>query len=245
MGTTAAPVGLGPRAATPLPAIAPSERVGWGAVPPAGPRPVPPPGPAGQAPRGPLAAWRFVGVAHGATILFETAAGLVLLDRRAAHERIWFERIQGEFRTGEVPSQRLLLPIPIELDPVSAALLLDRLGFLNRHGFEVAEFGRCFFRLEALPAWLEPGDAETFVRDILGALREGRMQENDLALAREELARLASAKGVRLPPLRGEAEAMTLVAQLFATRAPLTSPTGRPTYIELNHGELARRFQKS
>jgi DNA mismatch repair protein MutL len=38
-----------------------------------------------------------------------------------------------------------------------------------------------------------------------------------------------------LPPLLG---------QLFATRAPLTSPAGKPTYIELNHGELARRFQK-
>jgi hypothetical protein len=24
----------------------------------------------------------------------------------------------------------------------------------------------------------------------------------------------------------------------------VSSPTGRPTYVELNHGELARRFQK-
>lgn len=189
-------------------------------------------------------AWRFVGVAHGNTILFETSAGLVLLDRRAAHERIWFERILAEFRGGEVPSQRLLLPVPIELDPVSAALLLDRLAFLNRHGFEVSEFGRNFFRLEAMPAWLEPGDGEVFFRDVLGALREGRMQESDLGVARDELARLACAKGVRLPPLSGQPEAEAVVAQLFATRAPLTSPTGRPTYIELNHGELARRFQK-
>jgi DNA mismatch repair protein MutL len=35
-----------------------------------------------------------------------------------------------------------------------------------------------------------------------------------------------------------------LVAQLFATRSPLTSPAGRPTFVELNHAELARRFQK-
>jgi DNA mismatch repair protein MutL len=37
---------------------------------------------------------------------------------------------------------------------------------------------------------------------------------------------------------------LALVAQLLATRTPLTNPAGRPTYIELNHGELARRFQK-
>jgi len=191
-----------------------------------------------------LPAWRFVGLAHGSYALFETSSGLVLLDRRASHERVWFERLHAQFRSGDVPSQRLLLAVPLELDPISAALLTDRLDFLNRHGFEVAEFGRNFFRIEALPVWMEPGDAEAFLRDLLGALREGRLQEKDVGLAREDLARLAASKAIRLPTLQTDAEIAGLVAQLFATRAPLTSPGGKPTYIELNHGELARRFQK-
>jgi DNA mismatch repair protein MutL len=176
--------------------------------------------------------------------LFETAAGLLLLDRRAAHERIWFERLQEQFRAGDVPSQRLLLPLPVELDPIAAALLLDRLLFLNAHGFEIAEFGRNFFRIEGVPAWMEPADAEPFLRDLLGAFRDGRWPDANPELAREELARLASAKAVRLPAASGETELRALVAQLFATRAPLTSPGGRPTFIELNHSELARRFQR-
>jgi DNA mismatch repair protein MutL len=188
--------------------------------------------------------WRFLGLAHGAYTLFETPAGLVLLDRRAAHERIWFERLQAQFRDGSLTSQRLLLPVPVELDPISTALLLDRLAFLHAHGFEIAEFGRNFFRIEAVPDWLEPAGAEPFLRDLLGAFRDGRLQEKDLDLAREELARLAASKAIRLPAATGEAESRGLVAQLFATRTPLTSPAGRPTYVELNHGELARRFQK-
>ena len=194
--------------------------------------------------RSPLSSWRFLALAHGAYALFETPAGLVLLDRRAAHERVWFERLEEQFRAGAVPSQRLLLPVPVELDPIASALLLDELEFLNAHGFEICEFGRHFFRIEAIPAWMEPADAEPFLRDVLGALREGRLSERDVNLAREELARLAAAKGIRLPAVVGEIELRALVAQLFATRTPLTSPTGRPTYIELNHGELARRFQK-
>ena len=126
----------------------------------------------------------------------------------------------------------------------AGTLLLDRLKFLNAHGFEIGEFGRNFFRVEAVPAWMEPADAEPFLRDVLGALREGRLPEKNPDLAREELARLAAAKAVRLPANAGEAELHALAGQLFATRAPLTSPAGRPTYIELNHGELARRFQK-
>jgi DNA mismatch repair protein MutL len=168
----------------------------------------------------------------------------VLLDRRAAHERVWFERMREQFRAGAVPSQRLLLPLPLELDAIATALLLDRLQFLHAHGFEIAEFGRNFFRIEALPAWMEPADAEPFVRDLLGAFRDGSLPDRDTELAREELARLAAAKAVRLPENTSEAELRALVAGLFATRSPLTNPAGRPTYIELNHGELARRFQK-
>lgn len=188
------------------------------------------------------AGWRFVGLAHGNYALFETAAGLVLLDRRAAHERVWFERLQEQFRSGNVPCQRLLLPLPVELDPIASALLTDRLPFLHAHGLEIAEFGRNFFRIESLPSWMEPADAEPFLRDLLGALRDGRFPAQNRELADEELARLAVVRAVRLPAVAGEAELAGLVAQLHATRSPLTSPGGRPTYIELNHAELARRF---
>lgn len=188
--------------------------------------------------------WRYVGLAHGCYALFETAAGLVLLDRRAAHERIWFDRLVEQFATGAVPSQRLLLAIPLELDPIAAALLIDRLTFLHAHGFELGEFGRNFFRIEAVPTWMEPADAEPFLRDVLGALRDGSLPVNNVILAREELARIAAAKAIRLPAAPSESALLALVAELFATRTPLTNPSGRPTFIELNHSELARRFQK-
>lgn len=214
------------------------------------PRAQPAPAPASAAGRAadsaaaaPLA-WRFLGVVHGSYALFETGAGLVLLDRRAAHERIWFERLLAQFGAGAVPSQRLLLPVPVELDPIASALLLDRLDFLNGHGFGLVEFGRNFFRIEGIPAWMEPADAEPFVRELLGALRDGRLQEGRLDVAREQLARLAASRAVRLGEAGGEAAMLSLVAQLFACRAPLTSPSGTPTHIELSHGELARRFQR-
>jgi len=183
---------------------------------------------------------RFVGVVHGAYALFETAAGLLLLDRRAATERVWFERLQAQFRDAAVPSQRLLLPVPLELDPIATALLLDRLSFLAEHGVEIGEFGRNFFRIEAVPTWMEPADAEGFVRDFLGQVREGRFHEGNPDLIREELARLAVSRAVRLPANPNEEELRALFDELLATAHPLTSPTGRPTYTELTHTALVR-----
>jgi DNA mismatch repair protein MutL len=189
-------------------------------------------------------AWRYLGTAHGSYALFETAHGLVLLDRREAHERVWYERLRDQFKAGGVPVQRLLLAIPVELNPVASAILTDHLGFLRIHGLEVSEFGRNYFRIEALPAWMEPGEAEAFVRDLVGALREGRIPVSNLDLARDELARLAAAKAIRLPQKADETQTLALLRELFGTSSPVSGPTGRPTFVELNHGELARRFQK-
>lgn len=195
-------------------------------------------------PAGTAVRWRLLGLAHGSLAVFETAAGLVLLDRRAAQERVFFEELQAQFRVGGAPSQRLLLPIPVELDPIASALLLDRQRLLRDCGFEVAEFGRNLFRIEAVPSWLEPGGAEAFLRDFVGLVREGRLPEGRPDLAREEVARLATAKALRLTDNPNETELRALVARLFATEHPLTSPAGRPTFVELSQGELARRFQK-
>lgn len=188
--------------------------------------------------------WRFIGMAHGSYGLFETSAGVIWVNRRAAHERIWFERLQQDFRAGEVAGQQLLLPVTLELDPIAAALLVDRLEFLTTHGFGVAEFGRNFFRIETIPTWMEPADAESFVRDLLGALRDGKFPTDNVELAREALARLAAAKAVRLPDSIGEAHWRGVLDQLFACRAPHSSPAGRPTFFEMSHGEISRRFQK-
>jgi DNA mismatch repair protein MutL len=191
-----------------------------------------------------LMGWRFLGTAHGDYALFEAPGGVVVLDRRAAHERVWFERLQAEFARGVVASQRLLFPVPVELDAIASSLLTDRLTFLHEHGLEVGEFGRNFFRIEAVPVWLEPADAEGFLRDVIGLMREGRLDGRKADLANEELARLAAQKAVRLPVTVGDAEALALVGQLFACQQPHTSPAGRPTHFELSKGELGRRFQR-
>ena len=144
--------------------------------------------------------WRFVGLAHGNYALFETAAGLVLLDRRAAHERVWYERLREQFRAGAVPSQRLLLPVPVELDAIASALLLDRLKFLEAHGFEIAEFGRNFVRGADVAA--KPG--ERFHHGALVAGAPVGVQEAD-----------RDALDARRPQLRPQA------LQLRRRRAPL------------------------
>ncbi len=189
--------------------------------------------------------WRFLGTVHGGYAIFESPGGVVVLDRRAVHERIWFEQLQKQFTKREVASQRLLSPVLVELDSITSAVLLERLKFLAAHGIEVGEFGRNSFRIEAVPLWLDQDAVEVFLRDVLALARDGRLDEKNLHLADDELARLAAQKGVRLPATLNEAEALSLVARLFACQQPHVSPGGRPTYFELEQSDLSRRFQRA
>ncbi|HEX3730204.1 MAG TPA: DNA mismatch repair endonuclease MutL [Opitutaceae bacterium] len=198
--------------------------------------------PPAAAPAGPPPGWRYLGTAHQAYALFETPAGLILLDRRAAEERIWFERLQAPRGDDPVPSQRLLLPLTLEFDPVSAALLQERGPFLRDLGFGLEEFGRHCFRLEGIPEWMDPGQGEPFLREVIGALREGRIAAEDGAAAREQFARLAAGRAAGTRAALEEGDMLALAGRLFATRSPHVSPSGRATCVELGHGELARRF---
>lgn len=185
--------------------------------------------------------WRLVGILNNGRALFETRSGLVIVQLKPAHERIWFERLQKQFAEGVV-SQKLLLPISIELDSLSAAALKNNIGFLSQHGFDLEEFGRNFFRIEGHPSWLQEHKAEVFVLDVIHALREGEIDPKKLQLGREVLARMSATRAIRFSDHPSDAEVMELIRQLLACDHPLICPNGKPTYFEMPHREIASRL---
>ncbi len=197
-----------------------------------------------DSPGGAAEGWRFLGLAHGRYAVFETGAGLVLLDRRAAHERVAYEEILDHYQKEKPPAQSLLFPVPLEVDALGAAVLENHREFLKATGFEVEPFGRNFFRVESVPVWVDPERVEPFLRDLIGLMRDGNLPESQPSLARDTIARLAACRAVRISDSATEAEMTGLVGRLLACRQPLTNPRGRPAFVEISRGELDRRFQK-
>lgn len=186
--------------------------------------------------------WRFLGMAHENYAVYETEAGLVLLRRRGALERILFERILQRLQGAEVIRQQLLFPVPLELDPLRSAALSEHLPFLRAKGFDIEPFGRNFFRLESVPDWLEPTRAEEFVRDLVGLLQERGLRPEHPDLAHEQIAKKAATVAARVPAAPSEEEMQVLVLDLMACENPLTDPAGNATYFEIALSDLERRF---
>jgi len=190
----------------------------------------------------PRASWRFLGKLSGDLALFQTREGLVVLHCRAAIERVRFEETEDAFsEEASCDGQRLLLPIPLELDAFGNEALETHLPMLNKLGFAVEEFGRNFHRIEAAPAWLEPRDAEIFLRDLI-ALAKERGGSAAKALSRDEFIRMLALRGGSGGTGYEESEIITLVDQLLRCRNPLTCPQGLPTYLEYGRREWETRF---
>ena len=186
--------------------------------------------------------WRLLSRLREERAVFETPTGLAILDLGAAHQRVLYESILAQFTAQKPVSQPLLVPLSIELEPLPAAVLKERLSLLASAGFDFEEYGRNFWRIQALPAWLEPEQALAFVRDLLAemARREGDFGRPSLAY--DALAKLAVNKDRRKGDNLSDGELMELVQALFRTAQPGTCPRGRRTYVEWTDADLTRRF---
>ena len=188
--------------------------------------------------------WRLISILKGQYGLFDTPRGLVMLHLRYADQRVRFERILKSYKESTPPSQRLLIPHTVELEPLASEALLTHLDLINKQGFQVEEFGRHFYRIEALPAWLELEQAEGFVRDMVDLLRQRGGSRKQSELIWESVAKLAVEGSYRRKDNVSEAAVQQLAETLLACETPHTSPFGKPTFSEISWSEWERRFGK-
>lgn len=189
--------------------------------------------------------WRFIGWTQGEFALFDTESGFVILDYRAVQKRIWYERLLASYEKRLVESQSLLMPIPLELDPVSSVILSDNIELLEAYGVQASPFGRNFFRIEAVPSWLPEGEAAAYLGELVDLLRRGSLSDKTQSANQKVLAKFASDKIARGTPIPTESELAALVNALFNTTNPLADPDGKPAFIEIARSELYRRFHRS
>ena len=229
-----------------VPTVPPAPPASAAVSPPAADAPdapapqVPAPAPAAAAPL--RLGWRLLARLREERAVFETPTGLAVLDLGAAHQRVLYEDILARFSQGRPVSQPLLVPLTLELDPLPAAVLKERQELLTAAGFEFEEYGRNFWRIAALPTWLEPADALVFTRDLLAEMARREGDFGRPALAYDALAKLAVARARRKGDALADGELLALAEALFRTAQPGTCPKGRRTYVEWSDADLGRRF---
>jgi DNA mismatch repair protein MutL len=170
--------------------------------------------------------------------------GVAIIDQHVAHERVLFERVMQKLTAGRLESQRLLVPITLDLAPSACAGLLARVHELEQLGYEIAPFGDSTVKVDALPALIGVEDSATTLRalaeDLEGLDRGAHLQE---ALQRIAATTACHAAVKANYPLTYE-KMMHILDELRATAYSTVCPHGRPVMLRLTRREIEKNFER-
>jgi DNA mismatch repair protein MutL len=181
---------------------------------------------------------------HNAYLVLETPEGMLVIDQHALHERILFEQIKQRVGAGNLESQQLLIPEPVDLPADQAALLLDQREALAALGLGVEDFGGSTVLVTRYPALLgrrPPGEILRRVIDHLAGRERVPTREQLLS---DLMSLMACHAAVRAgDPLTAE-EIAALVAMRHLAADAHHCPHGRPTALLFTRQDLDRQFRR-
>jgi DNA mismatch repair protein MutL len=187
----------------------------------------------------------YIGQLDRTYLVCEGPGELVLVDQHAAHERVAFARLRAAHTRRDIRRQRLLFPLPVEVDELGAALAADG-SALEPFGFEVdAASGGGDPRtiwVRAVPEMLRDADPKPLLRDVLGQLADGGTATSAIERADHVLATMACHSVVRAGDVLGREEVLALFSQLDGVDLRSHCPHGRPVLLRMPLPELERRF---
>ncbi|MBQ6534851.1 MAG: hypothetical protein IJI37_06735, partial [Opitutales bacterium] len=186
--------------------------------------------------------WRYVGCFKRRFAMFETPKGILMMSISAALKRVRYEEILASLGGSREPSQTLLVPISLKFDRGDGEYFSANRAAFEGCGFSIEDFGKNFYRITAIPAWLEYSNAENFVRDFVEVAREESRTLKKAAMSNADFARALVG---RIGAASFECNAQSagaLLARLLSCANHISSPDGRAAVKEISEAELARMF---
>ena len=180
---------------------------------------------------------------HRKYLITEIKSGLIIIDQHVAHERVLFEEAKKAIEGQGFPSQTVLFPQTLKLQPEEYDSLLEITHYLNKIGFRFREFGENTVIIDEIPPDINWGNESQIIREILDQYISVKNINPSFI---DQIAAIYACKsaikaGDQLKP----EERIHLIDRLFSTDHPYYCPHGRPIIINLSINELDQRFERN
>ena len=179
---------------------------------------------------------------HDTYVIRQVRSGMVIIDQKAAFERILFERYQHKLSNKTGASQSCLFPQQISLNPSDYALVMEIKSEIVSLGFEFEEMGKQMIVIQGVPAELASCNEKEVFEELI---EQFKFNKNELGLSsqKENLCRSLAKRTATLKckSLSSE-ESERLIDQLFACTQPNYTPDGTPTYVLIGLDKIKTWF---
>jgi len=178
-------------------------------------------------------------------LIMETEEGIALIDQHALHERILYEQLKERMTSGQLPSQRLLVPVPVDLSPNECSCVQENSEFFKTLGLSVEPFGGNTVLISAFPAVL----SKTPPEEILWAMVEPFLQSGKKVEQSELLDELLHSMACKAAVKAGNRLSTESMQHLIGLAAAEINshhcPHGRPSTVILTKDEIDKMFERT
>jgi len=187
---------------------------------------------------------RPLGQIRNSFILAVNEDGLWIVDQHVAHERVLFERVLRQRSAQKVESQRLLMPLVIELTPAQQAIFSDIAEELAHNGFEAEPFGARSVAVKIAPAGVDAAQIEHMLNEIFEQLTREDQAINLEAVRTRIAASIACHAAIKVNMPLEQNKMEWLLAELAKTEHPMTCPHGRPVVLRYSMQDIQKAFKR-
>lgn len=174
-------------------------------------------------------------------ILTSTKSGLLLIDQKAAHQRIIYEECLQMLEQERPNSQQKLFPQVLTFSATDALLLKELLPMLTRFGIDVKELGKNSFIVHGLPAIWDAQPETQILEQLLEQYKQNLPLHLDL---QENIARsIASRTAIPATKKLSVPEMQSIIDRLFGCQQPYTSPSGGKTMLLVEWANIDTQFE--
>jgi DNA mismatch repair protein MutL len=185
-----------------------------------------------------------LGQVSSSFIIAVNGQGLWIVDQHVAHERVLFEQHLEARRAGKVESQRMLMPMVIELSPRQIVTYEKIAEELAANGFEVEPMGPRSFAIQSMPAGIISSDAEKLLTEILDGIERENAAISIETLQAKIAASTACHAAIKINMPLDQTKMEWLLGALAKTDCPMSCPHGRPVVLRYSVKEIERAFHR-
>jgi len=182
---------------------------------------------------------------HDSYIVTETQEGFVIIDQHALHERILYEKLRQRVGTGNLESQKLLIPESLEVTEAQSAAIEENSELLQKLGVEVVPFGPRTLAIQSFPMLLLKADPVEVVSNLMDMLTDRDLAVDPERLLDEILNMAACKAAIKAGQRLSQAEISHLLSDKDITDYSSRCPHGRPTTIRFSISQLEKQFKRT
>ena len=191
-----------------------------------------------------LSTLKPLGQIRNSFILAVNEDGLWIVDQHVAHERVLFERVLKQRTLQRVESQRLLMPIVLELSLAQQAVFAEISDELQHNGFEAEPFGARSVAVKVAPAGIEAAAVEDMLHELLDQFSREEQSLNLEKIRARIAASIACHAAIKVNMPLAQNKMEWLLSELAKTEHPMSCPHGRPVVLRYSVKDIQKAFKR-